>query len=93
MEKIELELKFSDFQARDLFQCGCLDLDHKNILLLSPNGDSRKLHSLLAQTSVLLDVTDISREVSAHRGGWKRVDREAESWLKCQARHLPFMRL
>lgn len=36
-EKSGMELKLNDFQARGLFQCGCLDLDHKNTLLLSPN--------------------------------------------------------
>ena len=96
MEKAGLELKFNDFQARGLFQCGCLDLDHTNVLLLSPNGEtgtSRERHSFSAQTNVWMNISDINREVNTHRARWKTMDREAENWLKAQTHHLPFMGL
>ena len=42
-----------------------LNLDYKKVLSLNEQTvASRKLHSLLAQTSVLVDITDVSRGVS-----------------------------
>lgn len=62
MEKPGVELKFNDFQARGLFQCGCLDLDHKNILLLF---QMRRQAPQAQAGNVLVDISDINRQVSA----------------------------
>ena len=67
-ENAGMELKLNDFQARGLFQCGCLDLDHKNTLLLSPNEGtctSRRQAPQAQAGSVLVDISDINRQVSA----------------------------
>lgn len=69
-------------------------VDHKNVLLMSLNregGTSKKIHSFLAQTSVLVGIADANKGVSTHRARWKTVGREAENWLETQTYHLPFM--